>query len=340
MKIIDKENVCKLTMFVNTALLIYILSLTTLFMYSKIEYMVYVSYVYIVLYLLLYIPIWKQYLYTYVLSLYAIIGVYMVLATICVGMGAGFFLFCASLIPVIFYVDYIAKKINSRRVPALVVSGLLLAAYVACTGYVLLRGPLYEIPKKPEIIMFAVNSASVFLFLISYTQILINMIGESENKLSNMAHYDALTQIYNRHYVDAYINEQIEKAGESRQWLAILDIDFFKKINDNYGHNCGDKVLVSLSKLMSEVCKDCTIARWGGEEFIIHSFGYTNIEILDKLRKKVETTEVDFNGEKIHYTISVGASFYCKGETFRAWLEKSDEKLYLAKEGGRNKVVM
>lgn len=161
---------------------------------------------------------------------------------------------------------------------------------------------------------------------------------------------DALTGLKNRRYFDQRICEEValSKRYKLPLTLMLLDVDYFKKINDTYGHTVGDEVLSNLSKLVLEVVRDSDIvARYGGEEIAIitPNTGKAEAELLaERLRGKVEKTTVAMVGatqEIVQVTVSLGICSLSPVITDKeALLEESDQALYLAKKYGRNRVVV
>jgi diguanylate cyclase (GGDEF)-like protein len=161
---------------------------------------------------------------------------------------------------------------------------------------------------------------------------------------------DALTGLKNRRYFDQRICEEValSKRYKLPLTLILLDVDYFKKINDTYGHTVGDEVLTNLSKLVLEVVRDSDIvARYGGEEIAIITPNTSKAEaelLAERLRGKVEKTTVAMVGatqEIVQVTISLGICSLSPVITDKeALLEESDQALYLAKKYGRNRVVV
>lgn len=161
-------------------------------------------------------------------------------------------------------------------------------------------------------------------------------------QLNNLATMDGLTQVANRFQFDKVLNHSIALAERYGRALTILliDIDFFKKVNDSFGHLVGDEVLKKMAQILTNnIRKSDMIARWGGEEFVIllpDSDLISATKIAESLRHKVE--ESDFSPmDKI--TCSIGVARWNEGETPDQLLHRVDEKLYHAKEEGRNRVV-
>ncbi|PWJ92091.1 MULTISPECIES: diguanylate cyclase [Oceanotoga] len=179
---------------------------------------------------------------------------------------------------------------------------------------------------KLEIFLFIMILISFF----AYTSYLIKI----NSKLRILSIHDELTNIYNR----THFNKIIKKKSEKIFSLIMFDIDFFKAINDTYGHNTGDKVLKELSNLIkNNLRKDDYFFRWGGEEFMI----LTCIDIekafnlAQRLRSIVENHK--FNS-KIKLTLSFGVSSYNIDEPIEKLLIRVDNALYIAKKNGKNRV--
>lgn len=164
-----------------------------------------------------------------------------------------------------------------------------------------------------------------------------------QNKLKEMAMTDALTGVCNRRRIDEIIEQEIERVDRygSSFTLILLDIDFFKIINDDLGHLIGDKVLVAISNLIkSQLRKNGHVGRWGGEEFLIVAQGVgleEGVVLAEKFRMAIE--QYDFGVGKT-ITASFGVACYQAGELGNPLFKRLDDALYLAKENGRNRVEL
>lgn len=165
-------------------------------------------------------------------------------------------------------------------------------------------------------------------------------------KMEALAKYDALTKLHNRH--SAMERVEIEMVRMGRTWrsfgLMMLDIDDFKKINDNFGHLAGDKVLQHISAILTElVRKQDVVARWGGEEFFI-MLPETSIEgtaiLAEKIREEIEKNPLAYNEFFLHITVTIGVSVYDRPAPFNSILSKADDALYFGKDNGKNIVVL
>jgi diguanylate cyclase (GGDEF)-like protein len=169
-----------------------------------------------------------------------------------------------------------------------------------------------------------------------------------EKELEKLATTDPLTGAHNRRSFLNLFELELERATRYQHDFALLmmDIDHFKKINDTYGHDNGDKVLKILVAESYGVLRGSDIfGRWGGEEFII-LFPETNLQqasaAAERLRKTLSKSELMTDkGERISFTVSIGFTIIKGGKTnINSIIKRADDALYLAKEQGRNRVVM
>lgn len=167
----------------------------------------------------------------------------------------------------------------------------------------------------------------------------------SNKKLKSLANTDALTSLNNRRYFFEVGNKLLAMARRQKKSLVVLmcDIDFFKKINDKYGHAVGDDVLVAFAETVSPLLRASDVfARMGGEEFALISIGSeleNSVNLAERIRQAVAGIKLELGDEIIQFTISLGVvSLQAENESLEDILQKADEKLYQAKESGRNKV--
>lgn len=170
----------------------------------------------------------------------------------------------------------------------------------------------------------------------------VNELYNMTASLEEQATIDALTGIFNRHKFEECFKIATESANivEEPLSLVMFDIDHFKMINDNYGHQIGDEVLREITTIISRNIKGQDIlARWGGEEFVI-LLPKTKIEtakdFCEKLRTQIEISSFSTIGGVV--TSSFGVSEYILGESKKSFLKRVDQALYMAKNNGRNRV--
>lgn len=173
----------------------------------------------------------------------------------------------------------------------------------------------------------------------------IRELESSRRFLKEQANTDPLTKLANRRNFFTMVSSVLAQMHRQNEHFSVvmLDIDHFKRINDTYGHQAGDFVLVELSKVLSGAIREGDlVARMGGEEFVVAS-PYTNrlaaIVLSERLRKSVEDTKFVFEGNQIPVTISLGVASKTKGtDDIDKLIAIADSRLYIAKEKGRNRI--
>ena len=168
--------------------------------------------------------------------------------------------------------------------------------------------------------------------------------------MEHQATHDSLTRVYNRHYLDTVLEIEFNRA--QREWLPIgllmIDIDWFKRYNDHYGHLLGDQTLTRVAQSIAQEVKRPAdfVARYGGEEFsvVLPNTDPAGVEVIaERLRDAVESLKIEFpEAEDTDWiTVSIGGISYLPGksegvESFADLMESADRQLYLAKEEGKN----
>jgi len=157
---------------------------------------------------------------------------------------------------------------------------------------------------------------------------------------------DAMTGLNNRRFLEEFVDTLVANVQRRKAQLAILmlDLDYFKMVNDTYGHDAGDAVLKALAKVLKQCVRASDmVIRYGGEEFLIillDSDQATGAEVAEKIREAVEALKIAVGGTTLQKTISIGVSEYPKdSETFWQAVKFADVALYRAKETGRNRVT-
>lgn len=177
----------------------------------------------------------------------------------------------------------------------------------------------------------------------------ISLLKDELDQARRMANTDALTGLHNRRGFDRELTELVEasKSGIANLCLLILDIDHFKKVNDNHGHLVGDKVLIGISKLLHQQMKgNDHLSRFGGEEFAILmretpiTGAFTVAENVRRAVEKLRLKHVKSGIQVAQVTISIGVACYRRGENISDFIHRCDSALYRAKSLGRNRTVL
>ncbi|MDD5401594.1 MAG: diguanylate cyclase [Sulfurimonas sp.] len=189
----------------------------------------------------------------------------------------------------------------------------------------------------PHTFSVSANEFEEGSYIVSFTDISYTMM--EHKKLQLKLTHDKLTNALNREFFDNNINLIIEETKPHRLGVIICDIDYFKNVNDTYGHNRGDIVLKILVNTINEsIRQEDYLIRWGGEEFII----LMKIDTLNSIEKRVEyirkQIEKQYFEEVTNVTASFGGTIYKEDETITQCIERADKALYTAKENGRNQI--
>lgn len=194
---------------------------------------------------------------------------------------------------------------------------------------------------KSHAFVVSINQFDSKTYVVNFTDISDNFIEKLE--LEKHALHDQLTGMYNRAYFDTNIISLIDQnhLNHNGTGFIIFDIDHFKTVNDQYGHDVGDSVLIELSTLIqSLVRKDDYLIRWGGEEFLL-IFPTSNLKNIEKfaehLRTSVSNKTFKYVGK---LTCSFGGTLYVDNESVQQTIKRADIALYNAKNNGRNQVIV
>ncbi|WP_196803075.1 GGDEF domain-containing protein [Butyrivibrio sp. MC2013] len=284
------------------------------------------------------------------------------LAVICTGWGSGFQTIIIGINILAFYSEYLGRMLRLRYARMLPFGIFGMFLYLFSYVYVYYNPPKYSIPPEYEFWMNIILGAIVFAITLFMLEFFVLIVYKSNDKLEHQMSHDKLTELPNRYYMSSYLNQIRERGQLGDYWIAIADIDNFKRINDSYGHNCGDYVLKTVANILAGD-KKVLCCRWGGEEFIfiskIEGSGENARQYLDSLRRAVESylfvyrdvcrhdqkcTDAllcrEYNNTSFKVTVTIGMSLFEQGMDIDSWISSADAKLYKGKQSGKNQVVM
>ncbi len=209
-------------------------------------------------------------------------------------------------------------------------------------------------PVSPEFAerLLTVNEIYLICIISGVCLLYARLTVESEHsllkfnsRLSAQAETDPLTGLLNRRGLLEKLNTEIEEysGGSTQLSIAMGDIDFFKTVNDTYGHDAGDYVLKEIAKIMQDISGDDNlVCRWGGEEFLL-VFKYANgddaFTLVEKIRNRIHNTVFAFEGDEIRVNMTFGLEEYYYLDNIDQTIALADEKLYQGKQNGRNQTV-
>ena len=210
-------------------------------------------------------------------------------------------------------------------------------------GAVVSYDPEVDYQKYWSVAFAVILVVSLLIWWNRYLKTLNAKLKESQRKLEQLSVTDSLTKVYNRLKMDEVFIQEIDTCNRYSTPLSVimLDVDYFKKINDEFGHIVGDNVLIKIAQLIkSNLRRNDFLGRWGGEEFLIISPS-TNLDkaqlVAEKLRAALVNTKF---APIIKVTASFGVAEWREGESQESLISRADSALYRAKDSGRNKVCV
>lgn len=274
------------------------------------------------------------------------------LATILIGWSYDFMYYTIAMIPVSFYLAFCIKSFNGRLFYPIFTATVVSVNFFLFRILTYIFDPFYTNIHHNYYIFFSILNplimiASTFLFsaliAVEVNSIQLNMANKAQ-KLENQAAFDPLTHFLNRRSMDEKLGNAHRNAiiNDKTYSLIMGDIDHFKQFNDTYGHDCGDYVLQTISKIIHSQIRDNDAAcRWGGEEFLILINDNIDIskEVAERIRQSIENHEFYYSGKELHVTITFGVVEYFTSSKTKTLIEIADRRLYAGKENGRNQVV-
>lgn len=334
--------------FLNIVLLIIHCLLEVIYVFSGVRVMIVENIFVIAFYAVMFFFLRNNKLKIYCVLMYIEILSHSVLGSLCLGNSCGFqrwaiTLMCACFLPMYALFDVSELKRSST----LITSSVGLVYIVLCVLHLLELIP-DTIPGVAPIIVKLLslfNSLVLAVGVFFFTYLFTSRITSIEKKYRYQARHDQLTGLYNRFALNEIISKEMSAINKDKGFsIAIADIDFFKRVNDTYGHETGDSVLYIVSEnLIAHTNDTCKVGRWGGEEFLFIVFGEnsdTRIrEKMESIRNDIEHLKIPYKDSYINITISAGISTYISGDNKDTILQRADDNLYEAKETGRNKVV-
>ena len=195
-------------------------------------------------------------------------------------------------------------------------------------------------PRANDTLIQYYLSTMIYILILFYFKKVTLAYIESD-MLKKKAYYDYLTGIANRRSVDTWLKNEVNRCHQTNHIISVIyfDIDYFKQVNDEYGHDIGDHVLKEFSSLVKSTIRPSDLfGRWGGEEFIIISTNQSltgATQFAERLRKTIESHSFRYVD---HVTSSFGVASYEPNDVPKTIINRADQALYRAKNNGRNKV--
>lgn len=265
--------------------------------------------------------------------------VHTTLGSLLIGWESGFHYYLLMFIPAIYAGNRSFRQANIEVLCLwLFYAGLRVASYRI--------EPIQPISETALLGVCFFNFTVLFIMSSSLSWYYMRMVRQAHGTLRSMAITDPLTRLYNRRHMAERADQDIlgTRAGDSALAFMLMDVDYFKQINDNYGHEHGDRVLSEISRLLKLALREEDyVGRWGGEEFLAvlpNADGQQALQIAERIRQSVAQHDWKQYGLNAPVTLSIGISQHRPGETLGDSVSRADAALYMGKHGGRNRVEL
>lgn len=322
-----------------------------MFLYAKVYFMAAVNVVSMLLYIATFF-IAKGGNYRFFYSLvYSEVCVHIILATVTIGDKAGFMMHWIAILSILYMCCYgfRTQPGSQGKFPPFVFEAISFVLFLALKFYCIVNEPLH--PLSDNIYhMFYIMNYSITLFsvvlslsiFITQALTLHGRLTQQNQLLERLSTTDTLTGLSNRRIVMNFFESSKQ---EGIPFCAILgDIDDFKKINDTYGHDCGDKVLVMVSDIFRSCIREKDIVcRWGGEEILIilpHCALADAQKIADRIRNTLSASPISYQGQNIQVTMTLGVASSSEAANVDKVVQVADNNLYYGKRHGKNCVIL
>lgn len=249
-----------------------------------------------------------------------------------------------------FYVPMLAMlvlmNLSERLWTKIYKIALLVTAYFTIILVFQGREPVIQLSEQNTLLLYNGNQISIMLIVAYLIYFYSRVVQVTEEQLYSMATRDQLTGLYNRRYVDDFAAHYFSSRSALKKPLSLLiiDVDYFKSVNDTYGHSIGDKVLETLAEQLTVCTRADDIAgRWGGEEFIIllpDTFLNDAAEIAQRIVLTMANSSTETGTGPVQVTVSIGVVEKLGHESFDQLTVRADQALYQAKSSGRNRYVI
>ncbi|MBQ8246142.1 MAG: GGDEF domain-containing protein [Lachnospiraceae bacterium] len=293
----------------------------------------------------------KRYVVTTIITYVEIIS-FVLITTFSIGTIMRFNLYCLAVVPGIFYLTSTIKAFKGRTLLPFLCSIFAMLTFVTSLLFELVHKPLFVVePSVTTQLVEIFNVIIVFIMMIIFSLLFTwemknnsAALEKRNQQLQQFANRDPLTKLPNRRSMMQVLNVSMHELQRDNAPFSVIlgDIDDFKKINDNYGHDAGDKVLVMVANTITSQLRDCdSVCRWGGEEILIIIKGDLEAakNIAERIRLNISSSKVEHGGQTMRVTMTFGVAQAKAGDRIEHLIQQADNRLYYGKGHGKNQVV-
>lgn len=294
----------------------------------------------------------KKYGFIYISSVIEILF-HSCVASLLLGWNWGFMLYTIALVPVSFYLSYTMKS-RMRNIGMPVLTSLTVTVCYMVMLVISRRQPpiLAEYSNGRAASYFYYFNTMVTFVMLFFFSILFALeirymqkqLEQENSELEEIARFDPLTHLLNRRSMHDELHRAMYAADKNKETFCLImaDIDDFKRINDTYGHDCGDEVLVAIANIISgNVRENDAVCRWGGEEMLIliRTDEEMAVKVAERVRREIAVRRGWYQDKRFIVTVTFGVAVYTEGTNIRTLIEQADRNLYKGKNNGKNQVV-
>lgn len=337
----------KINTVINTSVLLIHIVLMVIYVLTAEDVMIIANLVSIAFYLSGYLFIKHGRAVTYFSLMFLEIAIHASLACLQIGYDAGFQVWFFALAAVFFYPQFSDPNKKPKNISVLFSVLCIIVYFVIYAAHLMCIIPSGNVTQFYIDLLYGINSVAVFIAITFFTYVFASSIIRSRNQMNFQLNHDTLTGLMNRYALHQVTDDAIANADDTGEpfSIAMVDIDNFKNVNDNYGYEFGDFVIYSVADEIRKIIDDegFSAGRYGGEKFLFVYTREPSAEAMkykmEKFRDSIEHLELNSGGRTVHITVSIGVAKFHKGDDYDVVLKKAHDNLYLAKREGKNRVI-
>lgn len=262
--------------------------------------------------------------------------------TILLGWHTGFYAYLLALASLVYFNPFENKKVMY------IFSGAEAVLFFFLKIFTIYHQPVFYMEPQIQNLFYLINFTGCFIVVVSgaamskvSAETTAKRLVKKTQSLQNQADHDTLTHLWTRSYLMEHFQD-VKKKGVPFS-VVMCDIDNFKKINDTYGHNCGDYILENIADIIQKNSpEDSIVTRWGGEEFIVllEDCDITKSKpLVESTREKIAETVFAYKDQNLHVTMTFGISTSMEDRELTKLIELADDRMYVGKQNGKNRVI-
>ena len=284
----------------------------------------------------------------WIVAFYIEIMLHATICSILMGWATGFHLYSIAVLPIAAYLIFLTAPIKRFIITMSIMTGVVVVLMGGCMVYLGIFGSVEQLENAQVTLIAYVNGSFAGAIILIFTLLfvlevatMLRKLDAANKRLEFIATHDALTGLYNRHSLKKLFHE----LEESKEPYCIImgDIDDFKKVNDTYGHDCGDTVLKSVAEVITHnIGENDTACRWGGEEMLIVMWGEQEscFNAVSAIKDKINALRIPAKDTQVAVSMTFGFVNRMEEDLgIEALISVADSRLYIGKRSGKNVII-